>query len=228
MVGQPEDRRPVRRVVAADAFEHPGAVVEAVRTHVDRARRPSRRARRSSRSCRWLARAPPLIRVGLRTVATADEIGVRAPSRAAAGRPGRSAPGARASRRRSRPRRAGAASARSGPRDARCGNGATAPGSKPVASSDLVRIRDPHVAAPTAAATFASSARRSPGISARTYSPSQTKTSDLTICSSRQPTARAASSAVGVPSGNSSIVASMRPAGTTTTRSTGSGHMAGA
>src|SRR5439155_1130052 len=88
------------------------------------------------------------------------------------------------------------------------GNGATAPGSKPVARSTsearAMRADD----APSAAATLLSSARRSPGTSASAYAPSQTKTSDLTIWPTAQPTARAAAPAGGVPSGNSWMCAS--------------------
>ena len=61
------------------------------------------------------------------------------------------------------------------------GNGATPPGSKPVAartsSGRATRARR----APAAAATLVSSARRSPGTSASVGRPSQMKTSDLTI-----------------------------------------------
>src|SRR5579884_498885 len=110
----------------------------------------------------------------------------------------------------------------------RRGNGATPPGSKPVASTTSSARAMRASRAPSSRATFRCSTRRSPGTSARTYAPSQTRTSDLTICSSLQPAARAASSALGVPSGNSSIVASTACArSTAATRSTGSGSSDG-
>ena len=106
------------------------------------------------------------------------------------------------------------------------GNGATAPGAKPVASSTSAarairafgraagRARSSPVGAPVA------------GNEHEHGRPSQTKTSDLTIWPSVQPAARAASSAVGVPASNSSIRASA-PASRrkAATRSTGSGQL---
>ena len=109
---------------------------------------------------------------------------------------------------------------------ARCGNGATRAGLEPGRLDHLVTARATRTSvAPTAAATARSSARRSPGTSASTYAPSQTNTIDLTIWASSQPTARAASRAVGVPSANSSMRDST-PASRNTadTRSTGSGQ----
>ena len=91
---------------------------------------------------------------------------------------------------------------------------------------DLVRAARRRASrAPTAAATLRASARRSPGTSTSTQRASQRKTSDLTICASSQPTASAASSAVGVPVENSSTRASA-PASrrNAATRSTGSGQ----
>jgi hypothetical protein len=84
------------------------------------------------------------------------------------------------------------------------GKGATAPGSNPVASrtSSVPAIRA--VGLPAASAIFVASARRSPGTSTTTVRPAQSKTSDFTICERLQPMARAASTAVGVPSANSS------------------------
>jgi hypothetical protein len=78
---------------------------------------------------------------------------------------------------------------------------------------------------PAAAAIFAPSARRSPGTITRRLLAPHVNTSDLTIWRNSEPTAFAASRAVGVPSGNSSINASvpddrMKLA----TRSTGSGQ----
>ena len=65
------------------------------------------------------------------------------------------------------------------------GNGATAPGSKPVARATSSARRDAGRRRPPRAATFSGSARRSPGTSASTGRPSQSKTSDLTICRGR-------------------------------------------
>ncbi len=85
--------------------------------------------------------------------------------------------------------------------------------------------RSARTSLPAARAIFAASARRSPGTSASTERPSQSKTSDLTIWPSSQPTACAASFAVGVPSGNSSTRTS-RPSSrrNEVTRSTASGQ----
>ena len=72
------------------------------------------------------------------------------------------------------------------------GNGATPPGSNPVASATssgpAMRAR----VAPAARAIFSESARRSPGTITTIGRPSQSKTSDLTIWPSSQPAARAA------------------------------------
>ena len=105
------------------------------------------------------------------------------------------------------------------------GNGATPPGSKPVAARTSAGFATRAAFAPATAATFVSSARRSPGTSASVGRPSQMKRSDLTIWPSDAPTAFAAARAVGVPSRNSSTRASM-PASrrTAATRSTGSGQ----
>src|SRR6266508_1429102 len=107
----------------------------------------------------------------------------------------------------------------------RSGKGATAPGAYPVASSTSAAPATRAFAAPARAATFCGSARRSPGTSTRTGRPSHSKSSDLTIWRNSQPTARAASSAVGVPVANSSIRASA-PASRSAllTLATGSGH----
>src|SRR5262245_35756429 len=104
-------------------------------------------------------------------------------------------------------------------------NGATAPGVKPVARSTSIPRATRAEPAPTARATFSVSHRRSPGTSATTAPESQTRTIDFTIWLSSQPTAAAASAAVGVPSLNSSIRASA-PASRRKeeTRSTGSGQ----
>jgi hypothetical protein len=105
------------------------------------------------------------------------------------------------------------------------GNGATPPGSKPVASSTSFALATLALPQPIAAATLPASARRSPGTITTTGSPSHRKTSDLTISDGSQPTARAASSAVGVPSGNSSTVASaLASRRKAATRSTAGGH----
>src|SRR3954471_1141300 len=105
------------------------------------------------------------------------------------------------------------------------GKGATPPGSNPVAARTSSGRATRAYRVPAAAATLFSSARRSPGTRARVGRPSQTKTRDLTICAREAPTAFAAASAVGVPSGNSSTRASM-PArlSTSATRATGSGQ----
>ena len=87
----------------------------------------------------------------------------------------------------------------------------------------ILALRDP-----AARATLRESAFRSPGTSTTNGFPSQSKTSDFTICSSLQPTARAASSAVGVPASNSSIRASTpRSRRNAATRSTASGQGVG-
>src|SRR4051794_39658179 len=110
---------------------------------------------------------------------------------------------------------------------ARCGNGATAPGANPVAFSTSGARATRARRVPAAAATCDSSARASPGTSASTYTPSQTNTSDFTICARAQPTALAAASAVGGPPGNSCTRAST-PAlpRNVETRCTLSGHIA--
>ena len=107
------------------------------------------------------------------------------------------------------------------------GKGATAPGSKPVAACTSSAFATRTRSVPAARATFAGSARRSPGTSATTAPPSLTKTSVFTIWSSAQPTAAAASAAVGVPAENSSMRASA-PASRRKedTRCTGAGHAA--
>src|SRR5262245_46773983 len=104
-------------------------------------------------------------------------------------------------------------------------NGATAPGVKPVARSTSLPRATRAEPAPTARATFSVSQRQSPGTSATTAAESQMRTIDLTIWLRSQPTAAAASAAVGVPSLNSSIRASA-PASRRKdeTRSTGSGQ----
>src|SRR5581483_3708209 len=73
---------------------------------------------------------------------------------------------------------------------ARCGNGATPPGSKPVACRTSSAVATRTSVTPSAAATSRSSARRSPGTSASTYAPSHTRTTVLTICERSHPTAR--------------------------------------
>ena len=79
-------------------------------------------------------------------------------------------------------------------------------------------------AAPTALATLAPSARRSPGTRATTGRPSQTKTRVLTIWPGSTPSAFATSRTVGISSGNSSSRASARAARRkSATRWTGSG-----
>jgi hypothetical protein len=102
------------------------------------------------------------------------------------------------------------------------GNGATAPGANPVALRTSPPLATRISPASTAAATLSSSARRFPGTRASTKAPSQTKTIDFTIWSRRHPIARAAASAVGVPSGNSWIVASIAAA--RSSRATGARH----
>ena len=227
MVGEPEDGRPLRRVVAADALEHAGAVVEAVRADVDARVVPVDE----------LAVHPDLLG-GLHVASFAGSTNfsdgaTRSAVRASVRRcevGGRERGHVRGrARRRSRP----------SPCWSRCRSITTAdrPRRERRDGARLEARRREHLlraarparsAAPTAAATFASSARRSPGTSASTYSPSQTKTSDLTICSSRQPTARAASSR-----GRRSLGELLRSSASTAgarendeTRCTGSGHMA--
>jgi hypothetical protein len=105
------------------------------------------------------------------------------------------------------------------------GKGATAPGSKPVASTTCAGLATFARVAPAARATFFASARRSPGVRATTKRSPQSKTTDFTICARSQPAARAASRAVGVPTGNSSSRASAPDSRRNdATRSTGSGH----
>src|SRR4029079_4133556 len=81
-------------------------------------------------------------------------------------------------------------------------------GANPVASSPSSGFATRAESASTSWAIFPASPRRSPGTSATTARPSQTKTSDLTIWASSHPTASAASWAVCVPSGNSWMRAS--------------------
>src|SRR5919201_6836508 len=107
------------------------------------------------------------------------------------------------------------------------GNGATAPGGKPVSRSTSPAPTICALRQPAAAASLARSARRSPGTSATTSPPSQSKTSVLTICSSGVPSAVAASSAEAVSPANSSIRASAPACRRyAETRATGSGHAA--
>ena len=81
-------------------------------------------------------------------------------------------------------------------------NGGVPPTAKPVAvrasSGEALRASP----APHSAASFAASTRFAPDVSASTGDPSATNTSDFTICARSHPIARAASSAVLVPSGN--------------------------
>ena len=105
------------------------------------------------------------------------------------------------------------------------GKGATAPGSKPVASTTCAGLATFARAASAALATFPASARRSPGVSATTKRSPQSKTTAFAICASSQPAARAASTAVGVATANSSIRASAPESRRKdATRSTGSGQ----
>ena len=223
VVGQAEDGRPLRRVVAADALEHARAVVQSVSPHVDARVVPVDE----------LAVHPDLLgclhRGLLWSVALtlAEEDPRSSRRRCAAARPARARPCGRASRRRTTPSSAGAAFARSGPRGrAGAGTATTAPGSKPVASKTSSAVATRTSATPAAPATLAASARRSPGTSATTYERAATNTIDFTIWSSEQPIAFAAASAVGVPCENSWIVASAAAARSSrATRSTGSGHI---
>ena len=207
MVGEAEDRRALGRLVAADALEDAGAVVEAVRADVDLASRPVDE----------LAVHPDLL--GLAPCASSGSRDVSAASLTA------STVSACASRTRSAGesvghvlRRAGAdpdalvrraAGGRRGPgRPSAAGTARRRPGAKPGRVAHLVGARDPRFGIPAARATLRESARRSPGTITTHGLPSQSNTSDLTICPSLQPTACAASSAVGVPAANSSIRAS--------------------
>ena len=208
VVAEPEDRRPFRRVVAANALEDAGAVMQAVDADMD-------------------LRVGPVDELAVHP----DLLGLlhrRAPFSGWSSNSSRGPPMSTARPRRGvRGRRAASAAMCCGgpgadpdhdvPEQlrsisaaviARCGNGATPPGSKPVACTTSSGLATRTSAAPTRRAIAASSARRSPGTSASTKAPSQTRTSDLTIWPSSQPTASAASRAVGVPSENSSIRAS--------------------
>ena len=171
MVGQAEDRRALRRVVAADALEYAGAVVEPVRGDVDLRVRPVdelavhpdllgllHRAQLSfcfdesyGSLCddvhRPHAREPA-------EVGRADSHDVRGPSL----RPPRRCRGGRARGPSAPCRRSGA------------GTGATAPGANPVASSTSCAFATRAELASTARATLAGSPRRSPGTSATTGS----------------------------------------------------------
>ena len=69
------------------------------------------------------------------------------------------------------------------------GNGATAPGSNPVAAIDLLRLRRRARSPPGGGGEPLASTRLSPGTSASTGRPSQTKTRDFTISLRLQPTA---------------------------------------
>ena len=222
MVAQAEDRRAVRRVVAADALEYAGAVVEPVRGDVDLRVRPVDE----------LAVHPDLL--GLLHFQLSFEWTNRtfARRRRPSGGPGPAAQLGRAdseyvlwSRRPPRRCRAGRApcpSARRRPSAA----GTVQPHRARSPSHPRPPARSRR--APTrveARATFAGSPRRSPGTRATTGRSSQMRTSDFTIWSRSQPTAAAASCAVGVPSGNSWMRASAPDSRRKEdTRSTGSGQ----
>ena len=155
------------------------------------ARRPSRRARRSSRSSRSRAFSDLLLQADVRGPRRRRPSDV--PGKGGAARSATATPCGRWSRLRSRGRVA-TSSVRSMKTVATrgSGNGATAPGSKPVASltSSVPAIRANGL--PPTAAIFAASARRSPGTSTTTGRPPQSKTSDLTICPRSHPMTRAA------------------------------------
>ena len=82
-----------------------------------------------------------------------------------------------------------------------CANGGTPPIAYPVAVR-AVSASAFATGSPATAASRFSSRRFAPLTSATTGRPPATKTSDFTICSTSQPTALAASTAVRVPSGN--------------------------
>ena len=105
------------------------------------------------------------------------------------------------------------------------GNGATAPGRKPVAASTSSGSATVARRAPTSRATFPVSTLRSPGTSVTTGDASHMRTIDFTTWPSVQPTASAAACAVAVGVGSSSIRASAPVSRrNAATRSTGSGH----
>ena len=107
------------------------------------------------------------------------------------------------------------------------GNGATAPGANPVASSTSRADATRADSEPAIRATFSGSPRRSPGTSATTGRSPHMRTSDLTICSRAHPTAAAASAAVAAPSANSSMRTSAPVSRRKVeTRCTGSGQAA--
>ena len=232
VLGQPEDGRPLRGLVAANALEHTRAVVEPVRADVDPGVRPVDELAVHP-DLLGLAHAPP------------RSTGLLAGKRIDAGVVTRPRP-------RARPARGGRAPRAGGRRDgcgsrlrstrlvehqravdqhagdAGSGNGATAPGSNPVtratySASAILRAYGSR----RRRAILRGLARWSPGTSARIALPSQSKTSDFTICARLQPAARAASSAVGVVLRRTPRFAPRprRARRKAATRSTGSGHV---
>ena len=220
MVGEAEDGRAGLGLVAADAFEDPGAVVEAVRADVDLGVGPVDELAVHPDLFGLLHRPNPRLRVvrdgvdGARA-RQADEIG---------GRDGKDVlvrPGSRSTR-----LRAGAARCRRGSSGSPAGGTARR---HPARSPSLRALRPGRRFSPSRRGlrprSSGRSARRSPPIITSTGFPSQMKTSDFTICARSQPTALAASSAVSVPAGNSSTrdsTAALRM--NSATRSTGSGQ----
>src|SRR5918996_1284570 len=228
VVGEAEYRRPVVGLVAADPLEDAGAVMEPVSGDVNLGVGPVHE----------LAVHPDLL--GLAHVPTLKVTG-------SLRRHGISTTASTGLARESRTRSAGARPAlwRSEPAPIQTsswarrllsirtvsmrgsGNGATPPAGKPVASATASGAADLTRRQPAARPTLPASARLSPGTMTTIARPSQEKTSDLTIWLSGAPVAREASSAVGVPSANSSTRAStLASRSTRTTRSTASGHWA--
>ena len=208
VIAEAEHRRALRRVVAADALEDARAVVQAVDADVDLRVGPVDELAVHPDLLGLLHRRAPLASPN-RAVYPQTEVDGRAwvsrEARAARGRPcARSVPAPIQTTSMLEER----------PVDQRLRDRALRE------RRDAARLEARRVGATSAAvairtysrrvlrAISASSARRSPGTSASTKAPSQTSTSDLTICDSSQPTAFAASRAVGVPASNSSIRAS--------------------
>ena len=188
VVGEPEDRRALRRSRRRGCPRRRPSRSAARARRRGPSRRPSRRARRSSRSSRSPACGSPSSLSGCARMLPAR---LSARSTVVAPREARSVERARAPAMcRVEPAPTQTISCeqqlaldQDARRRAAAGTARRAPGSKPVAATHLVGARDrARSLRPRPRAIFAASARRSPGTSASTGAPSQTKTSDLTIC----------------------------------------------
>ena len=191
-------------------------------------RRPSRRARRSSRSSRSPARRAPFWPLELEFYPARDEVDRRAPRRGAASSTG----GERRHVRLGVPAPIQTTSWSSSdavhqhPRDRALRKRRHAAGLEAGRLHDLVGARDAHVLGAGPRRHRPSSARRSPGTSASTNAPSQTNTSDLTICDelAADRLGRVARGRRAARELLDARVDRRRREGPSATRSTGSGH----